>query len=237
MTEIVNNETILIEIQTNDNPMITERRFATNIKVCDLKSKLELITGASNESMVLEIVSDSRPNIRLDDNERQLKSYLDANDEKRNKLRIHVKGCQVIDDDLSRVPKYEISQEEYQKRDDSVLAFKMRHNLGRFANTDPKSSDSNANSVSSDIRVGQRCEVCIKGSAKRRATVMFVGNTAFKSGVWVGVKYDEPLGKNNGSVDGVTYFECRPKYGGFVRPNDLVIGDFPEISMDFEEEV
>jgi tubulin-folding cofactor B len=61
---------------------------------------------------------------------------------------------------------------------------------------------------------------------------MFVGLVAeLPVGLWIGVKYDQPDGKNDGSVKGVRYFECLDKYGGFVRPDAcqcIGIGDFPK---------
>ena len=39
----------------------------------------------------------------------------------------------------------------------------------------------------------------------------FVGLTKFAAGEWVGVNLDEPQGKNDGTVQGVSYFKVRPK--------------------------
>lgn len=43
------------------------------------------------------------------------------------------------------------------------------------------------------------------------------------------LQYDEPVGKGDGSVKGVSYFECRDKYGGFVRPGMVTCGEFPPV--------
>lgn len=41
----------------------------------------------------------------------------------------------------------------------------------------------------------------------------FCGSTDFASGQWAGIELNEPVGKNDGSIAGVKYFDCKPKHG------------------------
>ena len=54
-----------------------------------------------------------------------------------------------------------------------------------------------------------------------RGIVRFAGATSFSAGKWIGIELYEPNGKNDGSVQGVKYFNCRPNYGVFVRPSQV----------------
>ncbi|XP_045608788.1 CAP-Gly domain-containing linker protein 1 isoform X4 [Procambarus clarkii] len=83
------------------------------------------------------------------------------------------------------------------------------------ASTPKKTSSSGPVSSSSDPKVGDRV-VITSAVGSRHGTLRFIGKTDFADGIWAGVELEEPTGKNDGSVAGKKYFECKDKYGLFA---------------------
>ncbi|XP_043087445.1 CAP-Gly domain-containing linker protein 1 isoform X2 [Puntigrus tetrazona] len=93
---------------------------------------------------------------------------------------------------------------------------------GAKAVTSPTSNT--AQDAALDFSVGER--VWVNGN--KPGYVKFIGGTQFAPGQWAGIVLDEPIGKNDGSVAGVRYFQCEDLRGIFTRPSKLSRTPLPE---------
>ncbi|CAM9301680.1 unnamed protein product, partial [Hapterophycus canaliculatus] len=154
-------------------------------------------------------------------------------------------------EDVSLVKKYRMSEEDYDKRKGTLSRSWVKEQKAKDANwVEPwvekereakRAAASASNKAPTDepppgkesvegIAVEQRCEVQPGG---RRGVVEFVGEVeGLQPGYWVGVRFDEPVGRGDGSVRGKRLFECGKGFGGFVRGKNVATGDFPERPFD-----
>ncbi|XP_062524750.1 kinesin-like protein KIF13B isoform X2 [Bombyx mori] len=79
--------------------------------------------------------------------------------------------------------------------------------------------DTSEGTIQPWMTVGESVQLRLSTST---GLIAYTGPTHFAPGTWVGVQLDAPTGKNDGSVGGTRYFECRPRHGIFVRPDKLV---------------
>merc|ERR1711988_1452114 len=145
------------------------------------------------------------------------------------------------------VQKYEISEEDYDKRQGTVRKWiqskkaqdptwtlekeMMKRRDPTWEPPKPKPENyqqDEAGEIVNGGGIGSRCEVDPGG---RRGEVKFVGKVeGLQPGWWVGVHLDDPSSGSsitNGVVKGVSYFECPEKFGTFARPANVTCGDFP----------
>lgn len=239
---VITNPVVNVRLTSTISSFESKGRFNRGITITELKGKLEMIVGASASCMDLELFSVSDQFLlKLDDNEALLGSFpVDDN------CRIHVidrSGGQLGEfTDVSKVEKFELSDDAYEKRTDSARSYMKKQRVGRYNDEEMAKKkaeiaarEEEQKTAAEAISVGSRCQVQVVGLPTKLGTVMFVGTTDFKPGYWVGVKYDEPLGKNDGSVNGKRYFECPNKYGAFVKPLSVTVGDFPEEDYGLDE--
>ncbi|XP_062916445.1 tubulin-folding cofactor B [Mobula hypostoma] len=242
--QVVSPAVVNLRIGSSLTSFISEKRFNRGITVSEFKCKLELIVGSPASSMELELFNADDKFIGLMDKDDALLGSYPVDD----RCRIHVidkSGVKMGEyEDVSKVIKYEMSNEAYEKRTDSARLFLKRNKLG-LHNEEQRAKEElemeqkrqEEKALADGILVGSRCEVIISGQPTKRGTVMYVGETEFKPGYWIGLKYDEPLGKHDGSVNGKRYFECQSKYGAFVKPQSVTVGDYPEEDYGLNDEI
>jgi len=134
-----------------------------------------------------------------------------------------------------KVEKYEIDEKKYNARDDTFKKFKETK-LKKFSadkQAEKEALEKKWDELASDWKVGDRCETN-KPGFKHRGEIMYIGRIEGTRSTFVGIKLDEPFGKNDGTAKGKRLFVCEAKYGIFMRPTTVKVGDYPPLD-DFDD--
>ncbi|GMF59521.1 unnamed protein product [[Candida] boidinii] len=229
----------------------SERKIDLNSTVNQFKKKMEPITGIppQNQKIWLYITADSnkRSEITSDDDNNKLSDFQIT-----PYTRIHIEDTDP-DEALQQLEKellesendgnnntdglYVLEESEYNKMSNTVRKWKQDQKLGRF---DPEFNNKKneiiekSNKKSENFKINDRCIINngkddIK-DIKRLGEIKYIGKIPEidNENIWIGVELDEPLGKNDGSIKGVRYFQCQKNYGSFVKPSVVEVGDFPK---------
>lgn len=237
--QIQGDESVLLRVtHSNLKSFASDVRFSLQMTIEAVKEKLWKKCGTSVNSMCLELYDDMGAKISdMSDNLRPLGFY-----SPQDGYRLHVIDLDPSSvtsggwlEDTSLVEKYKISEEAYNKRNSTFRKFKENYAHQNPSAHETKSLDNSMEDLCANIKVGDRCQV---EPGEKRGVVKFVGRAeALGSGFWVGVQYDEPLGKHDGMVKGTRYFDCPPLHGGMVRPDKIKLGDYPEQDPFEDEEI
>lgn len=238
----------------------SERRINPTWTISHFKGRLETITGIPPASQQLQLYGASKiskPLILVADDEESvtlstfpLEKYgrINVDDTRPPSERLNLA-------DTTDVEFYVMPDSVYEKRADSILAWKKQNRLGRFADNDEESGTNGLTKEQRQeqlelksidtrkIKVGARCRVINPrepNGPERRGTVKYVGKVPeIKASqlYWVGVEYDEPLGKNDGTIENKRYFDAKKGYGSFVKAEIVEVGDFPEEDLLSDDEL
>lgn len=231
---------------------IVELRLDLRASIGDIKFKLSKHAGTTPNYMTLILKQGGNAIAVMDDDSKMLGFY-----GCQSGMEIHIRDSDPNSkaaggwlENVNLVKKYMMSEEDYETRENTVRSYK-REQLAKDPNWQPPCRMADARApppreaipsgpeTVEGMAVGMRCEV---QPGARRGTVMFVGEVEGLAGGghWLGVKFDEPVGNNDGMVKGKRLFECGHNFGGLVRGRNVTVGDFPEIdefATDSDEEL
>ncbi len=186
-------------------------RFKAKATIAQVKEKVHVSIGSEVQDMTLRLLN-TRHNTLVGDsmNDRQTLADFGAED-----------GWELLVDDTNPLsvtkaiqedsPKYEISNEAYRERATSKAFAKWR--AGQKGQAEERIATHTASIAVNDA-------VTVKG---RSAVVRFKGEVPqLGRGVWVGVEYEDPVGRHDGEVtvkgEAVRLFTCTAGHGAVVRP-------------------
>lgn len=125
-----------LQITSDINPTGLEKRYAEDVLLKDLKNKLVLITGVETAGMVIELYVDNQLKGELTDDNQSIGDAIGESNANKQ-LRLHVKdksgeSLNLVADE-NEVEKYEMPDNAYDKRENTLRNFKKQNKLGRFS--------------------------------------------------------------------------------------------------------
>ncbi|CAL9768994.1 unnamed protein product [Musa acuminata subsp. burmannicoides] len=235
--QLPDDDSVVLRVtHANVKSFSADVRFSLEMTVESVKEKLWKKCGTTVDSMVLELYDDCGSKVcDLSDATRPFGFY-----SPQDGYRLHIIDLDPSSvtsggwlEDTSLVEKYTISEDAYNKLDNNFRKFKEKMVSQNPMAKENKLSENYMEDLCANIKVGDRCEV---EPGEKRGIVKFVGRAeALGPGFWVGIQYDEPLGKHDGTVKGKRYFDCPPQHGVMLRPDKVKVGDYPERDP-FEED-
>jgi tubulin-folding cofactor B len=182
--QVVTQSFVNVLILTEKNEFGVEKRFAKDIRIGVLKNKLELITGYEAIDMKIKLLTKDKKFIcDMDDDEKMLGFY-PAEDG----YILEVKGCKSVPtaEEDPNFKRYELTDEEYAKKKNTVKEFKLKNKLGQYSEQhievtelkerQAKEKIENEKKALDHITIGSRCEVRAPNAPTRLGTVMYKGN-------------------------------------------------------------
>ncbi|CAB4254202.1 similar to Saccharomyces cerevisiae YNL148C ALF1 Alpha-tubulin folding protein, similar to mammalian cofactor B [Maudiozyma barnettii] len=242
----------MVEVLITSDLVSVQKTFRTNITLTELCTKLNIITGVEPNDMKLRLsyTNSHEDNIIVPSRVQGVSLPLSPiNSFQVSAISVEDTNASSVTNQLKRDSSnpggevaFKLSEEEYASRESSVLRWKKDNQLGRF---DPKYLVKKDEELKlhkdkmNKLEVGQRCAVKTEDQPERRGWLRYLGKVPEINveDLWCGVEFDEPLGKNNGSYQGIQYFGPVPnKYGAFVKPRFVETGaQYKPFDIDFSD--
>lgn len=217
------------------NQRFFECRFPEESTVADVKDRVYRMTGTMPPHQELTLVRGEGDRVRLANEAATLLEY--GAQTGMELFVVDTNPFSLAKDqgltDVSKIEKYVLSEEEYNRREGTVRQFIIErfHKDPEFRKQVLERQRLRREEIRREFKaleimdLGMRCQL----SGDRRGEIAYIGEVpTLGSGPYVGVKLDEPFGDSDGSHGGFKYFECGKNYGIFVKPTKMLVGDFPE---------
>ncbi|KAJ0244237.1 Ubiquitin-like domain-containing protein [Hirschfeldia incana] len=198
------DDSVLVHItHSNLKSFAADVRFSPQMNV---EEKLWKKCGTSVNAIALELYDESGSKVAaLSDDTRDLSVstplLMGKNGDNLTRFRLYIVDLDPSSvttggwlEDTSLVEKCNISEEDYAKRTDSFRKFKEKRVSQNPVASEVKTKEDFMEDLCANIKVGDRCQV---EPGEKRGVGKYVGKAEpLGPGYWVGIQYDEPLGKN-----------------------------------------